>query len=302
MIWAGGTVISWIFYLDLACWTAILKPAAQVTPENVNAFIIELKARVSSVTVYGTIQKLRRIIQLIAPDRDLTWLVARERDLASEMRPRSKWDRTVFSQVLFETPALRLFCDAEKDKRAPKLTRARLVRDGLLIALLAQCPIRLKNLAALEIGKSFVKVDDTWWIILTAAETKEKRPDERPVPSELSEIIDRYLRIYRPLLSRGNDASRALWLSHNGKPLSYATIAELIPKAVEKIVGKKISPHLFRAAGVTTLATHAGDQPHAGGALLHHRPGPVTQEHYNRASSITAGKAYSAITRTFRRQ
>jgi integrase len=278
------------------------RPAAHVTPEKVDAFIIELKARVSSVTVYGTIHKLRRITQLIAPDRDLAWLLATVRDLASEMRPRSKWGRVLFTQVLFDA-GVKLMRDAEEDKRAPKLTRARLVRDGLIIALLAQCPVRLKNVAALEIGKSFVKVDDTWWIVLTGAETKEKRPDERPVPNELTAYVDRYLRIYRPLLSRGNTASSALWISHNGTPLSYATIAVLIPKTVERITGKNVSPHLFRTAGVTTLATHAGDQPHAGGALLHHRPGgPVTQENYNRASGITAGKAYSAITRSFRRQ
>ena len=277
------------------------EPAAHVTPENVDAFITELKARVSSVTVYGSIQKLRRIIQLIAPDHDLTWLVATERDLASEMRPRSKWVRVVFSQVLFDA-GVKLMCDAEKDEHAPKLTRARLVRDGLMIALLAQCPIRAKNFAALEIGKSIVKVDDPWWIVLTAAETKEKRPDERPVPSELTESIDRYLQIYRPLLSRGNNTSRAFWLAHNGRPLRYAAIAKLVPKTVGKMVGKKnVGSHLFRTAGVTTLATHAGDQPHAGGALLHHRPGPVTQENYNRASCVTAGKAYAAVTRTFRR-
>jgi hypothetical protein len=38
-------------------------------------------------------------------------------------------------------------------------------RDGLLIALLAYCPIRLKNFAALEIGRSFVNVYGKWWII-----------------------------------------------------------------------------------------------------------------------------------------
>ena len=293
------------YFLDFLSRSGLLdpnaEPAAHVTTENVEAYITELKARVGSVTVYGSIHKLRRITQLIAPDRDLTWLVATERDLASEMRPRSKWSRVVFSQVLFDA-GVKLMCDAEKVERMPKLTRARLVRDGLMIALLAQCPIRLKNLTDLEIGKSFVKVDDTWWIVLTAAETKEKRPDERPVPKELTEYVDRYHKIHRPLLSRGNNASKALWLSHSGHPLRYATIAELVPKTVEKIVGKKVSPHLFRTAGVTTLATHAGNEPHAGGALLHHRPGPVTQEHYNRASSLTAFKAYSALTRTFRRE
>lgn len=50
----------------------------------------ELKQRVSSVTVYGSIQKLRRITQLVAPDLDLAWLMEIERDLFSEIRPKSK--------------------------------------------------------------------------------------------------------------------------------------------------------------------------------------------------------------------
>lgn len=56
-----------------------------------------------------------------------------------------------------------------------------MVRNGLMQALLAASPMRRKNFAALEIGRSIVKQDGTWWIILTAADTKEKRADERPI-------------------------------------------------------------------------------------------------------------------------
>jgi hypothetical protein len=44
------------------------------------------------------------------------------------------------------------------------LARARGVRNGLMIALLALCPIRLKNFAALEIGQTFKEVHRSWWI------------------------------------------------------------------------------------------------------------------------------------------
>jgi hypothetical protein len=145
---------------------------AQVTPENVEGYVAELKGRVSSVTVYGSIQKLRRFVQLIAPDRDLGWLIEIERQLCSERRPRQKWDRVVTTDVLVDAGRT-LMAEAEITKR-PKLSRARMFRNGLMVALLAYCPIRLKNYAALEIGRSFVKEDDTWWIVLTAAETKER--------------------------------------------------------------------------------------------------------------------------------
>lgn len=272
----------------------------QVTPGNVEAYVAELKGRVSSVTVYGSIQKLRRFVQLITPDCDLDWLVAIERQLFSEMRPRSKWDRVVYTDVLVDA-GLTLMAEAESAKR-PKLTRARMFRNGLMIALLAHCPIRLKNYAALEIGRRLVDVDGIWWIVLTAAETKEKREDERTVPADLTESINRYLEIYRPILARGNLTSKALWLAMDGKPMSYASIGEVITETVRTMVGVKVNPHLFRTAAVTTLATRAGDHPHAGSAVLHHRPGPVTQDNYNRASCISAGKSNAAVTQSYRRK
>jgi integrase len=274
------------------------RAGAQVTPDNVDAYVSELKRRVGSVTVYGSIQKLRRMIQLMAPDLVLDWLIALERELASEMRPTSKWDRVVYADVLIDA-GLRLMAVAEAAKR-PKLTRARMFRNGLMVALLAYCPIRRKSYAALEIGRSFVNVDGIWWILLTAAETKEKRPDERPAPEELTPFIERYLDTYRPILARGDPQTDALWLAMDNKPMSYETIGELITETTRMGVGVPVSPHLFRTAGVTTLATRAGDKPHAGGALLHHQPGPVTQEHYNRASSISAGKALAFVTQRYR--
>jgi site-specific recombinase XerD len=171
-----------------------------------------------------------------------------------------------------------------------------------MVALLAYCPIRLKNFAALKIGRSFVNVDDIWWIVLTAAETKEKREDERPVPEELTASIERYLEIYRPVLARGTAETGTLWLAMDGKPMSYASMGELITETTRMTIGVAVSPHLFRTAAVTTLAIRAGDKPHAGSALLHHGPnGPVTQENYNRASCITAGRSLAAVNQGYRR-
>ena len=90
-----------------------------MTRENVDPYVEELKQRISSVTVYGSIQKLRRITQLIAPDRDVVWLIEIERDLFSEMRPKSKWDLVVLTEIIIEA-GLTLIVEAET---ANKLTK-----------------------------------------------------------------------------------------------------------------------------------------------------------------------------------
>lgn len=162
--------------------------AANVTEAAVNAYVAELKRSVSSVTAYGSICKLRRVAQFIAASgTDFAWLSEIGKDLAMEMRPRSKFDRLVLSEVLAEA-ALTLIQEAELSQNMTELAQAYQVRNGLMVALLAFCPIRRKNFAALEIGRSFVKLRGKWWIVLSASETKENRADERPVDELLTPL------------------------------------------------------------------------------------------------------------------
>ena len=264
--------------------------AGEVTPDNVERYILELRARVSSVTVYGSVFKLRRTSELIAPERDFAWLAEVEKDLALVMQPRSKFDRMVLTEVLVEA-GLALFQDATTNPHLSTLARARQVRNGLMVALLAVCPIRLKNFAALEVGRSFVEIRGNWWIVLTPSDTKEKRSDERPVDIMLKPMIDRYLAECRPVLARSNNPPPALWLSSNdGMPMSYDGVALVINNTTAETVGIDVSPHLFRTSGASSVALYRGDKPYLGAALLNHTHIGVTNEHYNRASSLSAAE------------
>src|SRR5262249_22895827 len=162
--------------------------AAQVILANVEAYIADLKSRVGSVTIWNCIYKLRRAAELLAPTADFSWLAEIEKDLALEMRPRSKLDRLVLTGQLVEA-GLTLMAEAQ-EFAASDLARARGVRNGLLVALLALCPIRLKNFTALEIGQTFKEINGRWWIALPGNITKTGRHDERPVPEWLNRYID----------------------------------------------------------------------------------------------------------------
>jgi hypothetical protein len=167
-----------------------LPAAAHVTPENVDAYLQEAKTLVSSVTVYNSIYKLRRAAQMLAPGLDLTWLIEIEKDLALVTVPRSKYDRLVFTDVLIEA-GLTLIEEASCSAQMSPLKRARQHRNGLMVAMLAHHPIRLKNFASLEIGRSFLEIKGRWWIVLPAAETKEARPDERPIDPSILPALER---------------------------------------------------------------------------------------------------------------
>jgi integrase len=183
--------------------------------------------------------------------------------------------------------------------------QARMYRNGLIIALLALCPIRMGSFVALVLGRSFLRIGDGWWIRLAANETKSGRPDERQVPGYLASCVDEYLRTFRRILLGAGWVGKAkdgapvsvevpemeagpLWISHGGRAMSRATMEWLITQTTQQTLGVSVNPHLFRACAATTAALHASGHPCLASGLLQHVDPRVTEAHYNRASSMQA--------------
>jgi integrase len=277
-------------------------PAAmQVTLANVEAYIADLTVRVRSVTLYNCVSKLRRAAKLLRSDADLSWLAEIEKDIALTMEPRSKFDRLVFADQLVEA-GLSLMTEAQPFAGCP-LTRARGIRNGLMIALLGVCPVRLKNFAELEIGTTFKNINGQWWIALPKSATKtRRRPEERPIPPWLNPFIEQYLTQSRPTLLRSKAETNVLWISSTtGRPLTKKNLGTLISRLTLETLGVDVSPHLFRTAAASTAAAHAGATPHLASALLNHTDPRITEEHYIRASSVNASRAYEEIIESYLR-
>ena len=83
-----------------------------MTPENVDVYVAEAKARMSSTTVHVSICSLRRAARYMVPGLDLAWLAEIAKDLALVAQPRSKFDRLVLPERLIEA-GLTLIQEAE---------------------------------------------------------------------------------------------------------------------------------------------------------------------------------------------
>jgi integrase len=292
-------------YLDFLQRNGRLDPAkgvtTLVTPDHVNEFITELQARVRPVTVWNSVYKLRRAAQLIAPDADFEWLTEIEKDIALVMVPRSKADRLVLTERLVEA-GLTLIREAEMFGKTA-LARAIGVRNGLLIALLALHPIRVKNFAALTIADTFINIDGRWWLHIPSDDTKTHRVDERQVPEFITDVVNRYIKAHRLVLCCGVAEQFALWVSSTtGRQLTTKNLGTLISKITREAIGVDVSPHLFRTAGASTAAVYGGNHPHLASAVLGHRDPRVNEEHYNRAMSLSAGEEYAMITQFYRQR
>ena len=272
--------------------------ASQVTPQNVEAYMADFEGKISSVSAWNCIYKLRRTAQLLSPKTDFAWLIEIEKDLELLQEPRSKLNRFVYTEQLVKA-GLTLIVEAKEFTDAA-FKRARGIRNGLMLALLALNPIRRKNFAALEIGTTFKQIEGRWWICLPARSTKSRsRPEERPVATWLNPYIELYLKEARPVLLTGaKKDTNALWISSiTRSPMSARNVGSLITKITLETLGIAISPHLFRTADATTAADANSEMPYLASALLGHPNPGITDEHYKCSSSLSAQNDYAQVVR-----
>ncbi len=206
-----------------------LHAAALVTPENVEVYVAELQGRLSSVTVWNSVYKLRRAAELMCPAADFGWLAEIEKDLALVAQPRSKLDRLVFSDRLAEA-GLRLIGEAHGI--GDRFKRAVGIRSGLMLAVLALCPMRLKNFAELQLGSTFKNIEGSWWITIPKSQTKTRRtPEERRLPAFVIPHVQVYLNEAREALLAPDAEINALWISSTtGLAFTRKNLGTLISK------------------------------------------------------------------------
>jgi integrase len=157
------------------------------------------------------------------------------------MEPRSKFDRVVLAERIVQA-GLTLVTEAEAFARYP-FKRAIGIRNGLIVALLAVCPIRIKNYAALEIGRTFKQEQGSWWIALPYGTTKTDTADQRPVPDYLQDAVDLYLAESRTVLIGSRQATNSLWISsRTGRRYTTKNLGTQISKSPLKRSGSMYRP------------------------------------------------------------
>ncbi|MBT4041859.1 MAG: site-specific integrase [Rhodospirillales bacterium] len=165
-------------------------------------------------------------------------------------------------------------------------------RDGLLIAILAARPVRLKNLTSIVVGHHLILVDDVYWLVFEAGEVKNARHIEVPVPIALTPYLDEYLNEYRPKLLMDNQTDR-LWVSRFGA-LTDGSIRHQIKKRTEVAFGKAVNPHLFRDCAATSIAIHDPEHVWITANILGHNTLATSQKYYDQSRMLEAGRHFQS--------
>ena len=131
----------------------------------------------------------------------------------------------------------------QRDKRAPaqKAVDAQL---AAAIALLQAIPIRIANLAAIDLNRHMKPQRRDVHLVISEAETKNRQPIDFNIPPYALDILRWYIRDYRPFLM--SEPTDALFPGRGGQPKSAHTLGEQIKKIVFRFTGLAFNVHLFR--------------------------------------------------------
>jgi hypothetical protein len=171
-------------------------PADRITPDRVKVYAADLQGENASGTVIARLIELKVMAAIMDPGREWSWIYRMASAIRARHQPaRPKRHRLVAIERLFGL-GFDLMARAETETTRPR--RFKSYRDGLMIALLASRPLRLRNLTSLTLDRTLVNRGDLWWIQIPAAETKTKNAIELPWP----EMLGRTLRLISPIIAR----------------------------------------------------------------------------------------------------
>lgn len=269
-------------------------PVSRVTPDRLEAFVRGLTERIAPISVVVAVQGLKHMLSALEPGCSLGLLANAASRLKRQAKPsRDKRPHMVRPSQLFELGRL-LFTQAESDP--DRYHSATMARDGLLIALLICCPVRIANLARITIGRHLQFEGGRYLLAFEAEETKNGRPLEGELPLELTPMLDRYLEHYRSrLLARGaSETSRALWIDRWGAPMRAHSIRAQVEKCTQHAFGRPIWPHLFRSIAATGFVDLAPDDVRMLPDLLGHADASTAHRHYVLADATRAHMSVQA--------
>jgi integrase len=133
---------------------------------------------------------------------------------------------------------------------------------AVAVAILTFAPIRLSNLASIELGQNLIKpggLNTPYWLVFPHYDVKNRVDLNFKFDERLTDLIDEYIHEFRPALLRGANAS---WLFpvEGGQPKNKLLFGKQITERIQKATGLRITPHQFRrAAAAIYLKHHPGD-------------------------------------------
>jgi integrase len=242
---------SWLGFNFLIRPNALaLDPDARVDPQSVNEYCVYLAQDCEPLTVATKIFRLHAYMRIVAPHVDWFWLYTLFDRL--RVRCKSKLAPHVLSPDLYRL-GLGLMDSAlvqnRPDRRHASAIR---FRDGLLISVQIQAPMRARALVSLNFEEHLWRQGNCWAITVPKEFTKTNVEQSYMLTSRLSRYLDLYLGCLRGSFAIAG-GEKALWVSDQGR-LTRDALYQMFKRRTFDGLGLSVGPHTARSAAATFLA------------------------------------------------
>jgi integrase len=180
----------------------------------------------------------------------------------------------------------------ERDSRAAKL-KAIDAQMAAAIAILQATPIRLGNLAAIDLRKNLIARGKRVYLMFAEGDTKNGEPIDFELSAAALDVLAWYIRDYRPHLVR--KPTDALFPGAASGPKSASGLGTQIKNAVFRFTGLAFNIHLFRHAGAKIFLDQRPGQYQVMRQVLRHRSIATTTGFYAGAETRSAGQHYASV-------
>jgi integrase/recombinase XerD len=266
-------------------------PAARARGQLLIDFINDSKARLQPSALAITLRSMAAMLRVIDPDGDRSEVEAAARyyrRIAKHSRDKRKIVSVGASELYYAGLARMERLEA---KAITDPVSGVAFGDGLMMAMLAANPVRLKNVHGSRSGVHVVQTaGGNYECRFSPSETKNRERVQAELPASLTRFIERWLNAVRPFLLGANNHD-AMWMTSRGNPMSRPWIYSRFCNATEEELGVRINPHAVRHIAATSIAVSMPASAKIIPFVLHN-DARTAQEHYNLADQLSASYQY----------
>jgi integrase len=170
---------------------------------------------------------------------------------------------------------------------------------AVAIAILTFAPVRLGNLASIELGQNLIKpggLNTPYWLVFAHYDVKNRIDLNFKFDQPLTDLIDEYIHDFRPPLLRGANAS---WLfpGEGGQPKHRLQFSKQITVRILKAIGLRLTVHQFRHAAAAIYLKHRPGDYETVRRVLGHRDIQTTVRFYCGLQTMQATEQFGKLIR-----
>jgi integrase len=195
----------------------------------------------------------------------------------------------------------RLMREAESGRHSPRRA-ALLAQTAIALEILIMAPIRLNNLATLDLDRHLIRPGQArhqLHVVFPESEVKNDVALDYPLPEESVALIECYVTAHRPRLAAPEN--RALFPGQRAATKSTSMLRSQIAKAVFTYTGLRVHPHLFRHIGAKLHLDHHPGNHSVVSRVLGHKSIDTTMAYYAGMETAAAARYFAKTMTGLRR-